>query len=186
MDGNGFGWGQLSHTFAWVFKVTGLTPKKVYAVNTNSDHTGADIYNSITVTCTNGATISCTGVGVIPDHGFKVVGNWLFGTEGMLSYNALAANTNSEGLLGEHEVSSKPKLEIWRHDGTTETGPSVEFENLDTEGTGPGSIDALVAACQGLPFYLGAGADEGLKTVATIDAMYKSGLSGLPENVVLK
>ena len=32
MRGNGFGWGQFSHTFAWVYKVTGLTPKTVYAV----------------------------------------------------------------------------------------------------------------------------------------------------------
>ena len=29
MKGNGFGWGQLSHTFGWLFKVTGLTPAKV-------------------------------------------------------------------------------------------------------------------------------------------------------------
>merc|ERR1712046_120826 len=27
MTGNGFGWGQASHTFGWVFMVTGLTPK---------------------------------------------------------------------------------------------------------------------------------------------------------------
>ena len=34
MLGNGFGWGQFSHTFAWLYKVTGLTPKTVYAVAT--------------------------------------------------------------------------------------------------------------------------------------------------------
>ena len=31
MRGNGFGWGQLSHTLAWVFGVTGLTPAAVFA-----------------------------------------------------------------------------------------------------------------------------------------------------------
>lgn len=41
MLGNGFGWGQLSHKFAWIFKVTGLTPKAVFAVNTASETSGA-------------------------------------------------------------------------------------------------------------------------------------------------
>lgn len=84
MLGNGMAWGQLSHTFAWVYKTTGLTPAKVYSVHTNSKVTGADVYDSIVITCTNGATISASGVGAIPDQGFKVVGNWIFGTEGML------------------------------------------------------------------------------------------------------
>ena len=44
MSGNGFAWGQMSHTFAWVFKVTGLTPKTVYAVTTASAVTGAHPY----------------------------------------------------------------------------------------------------------------------------------------------
>lgn len=102
MKGNGFGWGQMSHTFAWVFKVTGLTPKKVYAVCSNSQTTGADVYDSIVITCTNGCTISASGVGAIPNHGFKVVGNWLFGTEGMLQYSGMAGGDNINGS----EISS--------------------------------------------------------------------------------
>ena len=61
MKGNGFGWGQFSHTFAWVFKVTGLTPLRVYAVCGKSKTSGADIHDALTITCTNGATISATG-----------------------------------------------------------------------------------------------------------------------------
>lgn len=45
MVGNGFGWGQFSHTFAWVFRVTGLTPKAVFAVCRPSETTGADLYD---------------------------------------------------------------------------------------------------------------------------------------------
>ena len=30
----------------------------------------------------------------MPDHGFKVVGTWVFGTEGMMSYSGLAGSDN--------------------------------------------------------------------------------------------
>ena len=81
MLGNGFGWGQFSHTFAWVWRVTGLTPKvartvtrpsppicvrlrcrraspplagvlqAVFAVSRASETTGADLYDAVTITC---------------------------------------------------------------------------------------------------------------------------------------
>jgi predicted dehydrogenase len=54
---------------------------------------------------------------------------------------------------------------------------------MDPSGPGPGSLDAFVRACRGEPFYCGAGATEGLKTVATIDALYRSLRSGRPEKV---
>lgn len=57
MVGNGFGWGQMSHLLAWVFRVTGLEPLRVTCVMGHSAVTGADLYNSATVTCTNGATV---------------------------------------------------------------------------------------------------------------------------------
>lgn len=40
MRGNGMGWGQLSHTLAWVLRVTGLQPRTVYAEMIHSDKTG--------------------------------------------------------------------------------------------------------------------------------------------------
>jgi hypothetical protein len=58
----------------------------------------------------------------------------------------------------------------------------VEYENLDTQGTGPGGLDALVAACQGLPYNNMAPGEVGLKAVAAIDAMYRSALSGKAED----
>ena len=69
---------------------------------------GADLYDAVTITCTNGATISATGVGACPDKGFKVVGNWLFGTAGMLSYSGLAGSDNvqlEEGATKERDVA---------------------------------------------------------------------------------
>ena len=187
MRGNGFGWGQFSHTFGWVFKVTGLTPSTVYAVCTKSATTGADLYDSVVITCTSGATISASGVGACPDKGFKVVGNWLFGTQGMLSYCGLAGSDNVQLVEGDAEAAAatrhRPHLEIWRNDGTHEVGPPVEFEHLDQGGTGPGSMDAFVAACRGEPYYVGVGAVEGVKAVAAIEAMYRSAASGQAEPV---
>jgi predicted dehydrogenase len=195
MKGNGFGWGQFSHTFAWVFKVTSLVPKTVYAVATTSEATGADLFDAVIITCTNGCVINASGVGVCPDTGAKVVGNWIFGTKGMLSYCGLAGSDNVENDGAAAEVAAgsaespapkkppKHRLEAWLNDGTHDVGPPVEFESLDPAGTGPGSMDAWVHACRGQEYYEGAGALEGLKAVATIDAMYRSILSGKAEPV---
>ena len=195
MKGNGFGWGQFSHTFAWVFKVTGLIPAKVYASCSKSAKSGADLYDSVVITCTNGCTINASGVGSCPDKGFKVVGNWIFGTEGMLSYCGLAGSDNvqldvsdvsAEAASGQGAAEgSGPRLELWQNDGTHHKGPPVEFEHLDQGGTGPGSMDAWIAACRGVKdYYVGAGPVEGIKSVAAIDAMYRSAVSGQPEAVV--
>ena len=61
MAGNGFGWGQSSHVFAWVYFVTGLAPVSVFCHMSYSDKSGADIYNSATIRCACGATIAVTG-----------------------------------------------------------------------------------------------------------------------------
>lgn len=187
MVGNGFAWGQFSHTFAWIFKVTGLTPRRVYCASIPSEKTGADLYDAVVVTCTNGCTINASGVGSCPDKGFKIIGNWLFGTKGMMSYNGLAGSDNVKideagGSKGADGAAAS-RLEIWTNDGSHEVGPPVQFEHLDQEGTGPGSLDAFVQACRDEEYFVGAGAVEGLKSVCTIDAMYRSAQSGKAEDV---
>ena len=189
MQGNGFGWGQFSHTFAWVYKVTGLVPKRVYAVSTASEATGADLFDALVVTCTNGCTINASGVGACPDTGAKVVGNWLFGSAGMLSYSGMAGSDNVENEAAAAAGGAAPagskrtNLEMWLNDGSHEVGPPFQFESLDPAGTGPGSLDAFVSACRGEDYFEGAGALDGLKAVATIEAMYRSIKSGQAEEV---
>ena len=188
MKGNGFGWGQFSHTFAWLYKVSGLTPKSVFAVCDTSKVTGADLFDAVIIKCTNGCTISASGVGAAPDNGAKVVGNWLFGDKGMLSYGGLAGSDNVENDATAAGAEAAPggkrsHLELWGHDGSHMVGPPFQFESLDQEGTGPGSMDAFVAACRGEEYFEGAGALEGLKAVATIEAMYRSMHSGKTEEV---
>ena len=74
-------------------------------------------------------------------------------------------------------------LETWTIDGAHDVGPAVRFEHLDQDGTGPGSLNAFVRACNGQEYFNGAGAVEGLKAVCTIDAMYRSAKSGRAEPV---
>ena len=107
----------------------------------------------------------------------------------MLSYSGLAGSDNvqlEEGKASERDVAgaaSGPRLEIWTNDGAHERGPPFEFEHLEQDGPGPGSLDAFVKACNGETFYEGAGPHVGLKAVATIEAIYRSAQAGGPVEV---
>ena len=213
------------------YHVTGLTPERVFAFSGASEVTGADLYDAVTIRCTNGATVTVSGVGNMPGSA-KIVHNTIFGTEGMLTYSgyaygdnagpdaqeALAADggdgegsggsgsgsdeagtttaTSSSsssssssggggggGGSGGASSSGAPRLHLQRFDGTEEEGPAFDFEFLDPNCPGPGSLLALVDACHGRPFYVGSGAAEGLKAVQTIEAMYASIHSGAAEPV---
>merc|ERR1711933_293686 len=85
MLGNGFGWGQMAHTFGWFFMVSGLVPETVFTFMGKSDKSGADVYDAVTIRCTNGATVTASGIASIPGNA-KHVQNRLVGTQGMLSY----------------------------------------------------------------------------------------------------
>ena len=106
----------------------------------------------------------------------------------MLSYGGLAGSDNVENEAaaeaGGGRAKAGARLEYWRNDnGTHVIGPAFEFEHLDQGGTGPGSMDAWIAACHGVEYYAGATALEGLKAVATIEAMYRSAQTGKAESV---
>jgi hypothetical protein len=45
MLGNGFGWGQMAHPLAWLFRVTSLQPLTVSCVMSHCRETGADIHD---------------------------------------------------------------------------------------------------------------------------------------------
>jgi predicted dehydrogenase len=198
MLGNGLAWGQLAHTFGWLWMVSGLKPKEVFAFLGPSDTTGADVFDSATILCTNGATVSVSGVGTIPGKS-KLAQNRLFGTEGMMSYNGSyeidEGNEEEETEMGEgcphgcpKQRNVKPKevggLVIERYDGNNLSIEGFEFENIEKGGTGPESLQAFVDACLGLPHFTGTTAEIGMLCVATIDAMYRSAKSHQPESVI--
>mmetsp|Transcript_54565 Transcript_54565/g.165233 ORF Transcript_54565/g.165233 Transcript_54565/m.165233 type:complete len:387 (+) Transcript_54565:55-1215(+) len=175
MLGNGFGWGQLSHTLAWVYMVTGLTPATVFCTMGYSEKTGADLYDAAVVRCTSGATINVQGVATLPFKSYeetsKLIENKIFGTEGVLLYS------------GDDGDSSSGDMIVRRHDGRHQTFPGFLFENYAMGGEGPESLQAFIRACRGEAVFNGADATVGLKAVQTIEAMYRSAKSGNPEKV---
>lgn len=190
MIGNGFAWGQSSHLLAWIYHVAGggggLAPSRVRCAMTTSGRTGADVSHAATVTCGNGATMSLSGTSLLPGNAHsdppvaKRVRIEVFGTEGALFYG------------GNDRDPRSGKLE-WLRGGDHENAGSVEikcpelgfqFEELDQEGIGPESLQCFIDACLGQDdYYPGADSLVGLRSVQTIDAMYRSHVSGNCEDV---
>lgn len=184
MLGNGFAWGQSSHVLAWIFHVyPSLRPETVYCNMTHSPQTGADVAHaasircrdeSVTDTSDNVVVFSLSGTSLLPGdaHSDPPVGKHvqlnLYGSEGSLLYSGMDLDTSS-GSLELRRMS----------DGNTElpVGEGFLFENLDTSGTGPESLQALIQACRegaSTTAYVGASSAIGLRTVQVLDAMYRS------------
>lgn len=179
MVGNGFAWGQLSHPLAWLFMASGLTPSSVFAFHGKGTETQADMFDACSILCTNGATVSVSGVAAIPGNS-KVIENRFIGTQGTLSYCGVDEDKGAPVASGS-VVSGHQGISISLFNGQQTHIPGFEFENTDPEGDGPESLQAFLDACLGQPFHAGADAVVGLKAVAAIDAMYRSAQSGRAE-----
>jgi predicted dehydrogenase len=170
MRGNGFGWGQLSHSLAWTLRVTALQPERVACMMTFSPLTGADLYDAATVRCTDGATLCVSGAATVPGQNpgtAKQIENRVYGDEGLLEYS------------GDDMDPSSGALRLRRHDGADETHAGFEFEDVEAGGLGPASLRAFVDACRGDDDARnGCDAAVGERVVAVIDAMYRSALQG--------
>jgi predicted dehydrogenase len=190
MLGNGFAWGQQSHILSWIYHVAGgenLIPEKVFCAMTKSSKTGADVSHAASVICCNGVTFSLSGTSLLPGnaHSNPPVGKRIeikiFGTQGALIFR------------GEDRDPSSGKLEWLRGDdehmvGTVEVQcPDLgfQFEDLDQDGNGPASLQCFIDSCLGLDYYVGADSLTGLRSVQTIEAMYRSHVSGNCESVIV-
>ena len=106
----------------------------------------------------------------------KVAEIKIFGTEGSLLFG------------GDDREPNSGRLELRRPDGSTEVlHANFHFENLDAEGLGPESLQNFVQLCCGRKdvVYAGANVMDGLRSIQTIDAMYRSHDSSRPVNVKL-
>lgn len=179
MAGNGFGYGQLSHLLAWVFKVSGLAPTEAYCAMTLSEASGADLTDAAVIRCSNGATIALSGAASIPGNAHdgeanecKHISVRMFGSAGMLTYE------------GADQVEASGSLELSTRDGTRRrVAEGFLFENYEAEGDGPESLHAFIDACRGGQPFIGVGAAVGLQVVQALDAMYMSAKSGKSEKV---
>ena len=189
MLGNGFAWGQASHLLAWIYHVAGagtLVPKRAFCAMTHSAATGADVSHAATVVCEGGTTLGLTGTSLLPGnaHSDPPVGKrvqiQMFGTKGALCFS------------GDDRDPSTGALEWLRGDDEHKMGAvdvqypdlGFQFENLEQDGAGPESLQCFIDACLGRDeCYLGADSLVGLRSVQTIDAMYRSSVSGECEDV---
>ena len=181
MIGNGFAWGQASHILAWIYHVTDIEPNKVYCKMNHSEKTGADVAHSATIHCNDGVTFTLSGTSLLPgyQHSDPPVGKkisiQIFGTKGTLTY------------AGDDLDPSSGRLELINGNGKTEVlceAIGFQFENGEVGGDGPESLQEFISACHGITPYDGANSGIGLKTVQTIDAMYRSNASGTVESVL--
>ena len=184
MLGNGFAWGQSSHVLAWIFHVyPALRPETVYGNMMHSPQTGADVAHTASIRCIDESVeansvdhvviLSLSGTSLLPGdaHSEPPVGKHiqfgLYGSKGTLLYSGMDLDESS-GSLELRDMST----------GNTElpSGQGFLFENLDTSGFGPESIQSLIQACREGPSaaYVGACSAVGLRTVQVIDAMYRS------------
>ena len=155
--GGGYGWGQLSHMFGGVFKITQLTAEKAFCFSVPSP-TNVDYTDAISVKFSNGATGSFSGCAYVPkDFGGTFYIN-VHGTKGTLY---LDMEIKRERLL------------IRLNDGN-----NIEDEISEGEGTMSYStetpINTFVDICLNKNYQNHANSEIGLKTVKVLDAIYRS------------
>lgn len=192
MLGNGFAWGQSSHLFAFIYHICPmLEPVDVFASLTHSPKTGADISFGATIRCLDGmegvdgasnelAVLSVSGTSLLPGNAHshppvpKKAQIEVYGDKASLHYE------------GNDREPSSGRLEIRNPDGGVEViHNEFVFENLDNVGSGPESLQNFVQLCCGNQnVYEGASVMDGLRSVQTIDAMYRSHASSSPEKII--
>ena len=155
--GGGYGWGQLSHMFGGVFKVTKLEPEKAFCFSVPSP-TNVDYTDAISVKFSNGATGSFSGCAYVPKGFGGTFYITVHGTKGTLY---LDMEIKRERLLIRLNDGSEINDEIKEGDGTMAYSTKAP-------------LDTFVDICLSKQVENHANADIGLKTVKVLDAIYRS------------
>ena len=131
--------------------------------------------------------LSVSGTSLLPGHAHsdppvpKQIQIAIFGDEASLHYS------------GNDRDPTSGCLELRRPDGTVQVVyDQFQFENFDATGSGPESLQMFVQLCCGNNTtsssdnccYEGASVLDGLKSIQTIDAMYRSHASSNVEKVI--
>jgi len=193
MVGNGFCWGQSSHLLAWIYHVCPtLHPQKVFCAMNYSSVTNADVSHSATIVCSdlsscnenneisegNNVIMSISGTSLLPgyEHSDPGVGKRIsiaiYGTKGAILYSGDDKDELS-GKLEFRDNDTGRKIDL-------PCGPNMgfHFENTETGGSGPESLQSFIHACIGSDeYYAGSNALDGFRTIQTMEAMYRSNAS---------
>ncbi len=149
----GYAWGQMSHSLAWLFYVSGLRFQSIYCM-ANLSKTGVDFYDAAIARATNGATISLSGSASVPKQVGMHMDIRIYGTEGMLFFD-----------------SERARLELRRLDGDDEIVPLVRGET-DYDGELP--VKVFAALCAGKDVVNASNAENGAAVTEAIAGLYRS------------
>ena len=153
----GYGWGQMSHSLAWLLYVSGLSMKSIYCMDGKSK-TGVDFYDAAVGRATNGATVSLSGSATVPKHVGMHMDIRIYGNEGCLFFD-----------------NERARLELRRLDGKDEIF-LIPPEDAKYDGALP--VRKFTALCAGKDIVNGADGETGARVTATLDALYRSAHSG--------
>lgn len=160
----GYGWGQLAHALGVMFALADVQPETVFARMGRSP-SGADYYDAITATFTNGATAAISGSATIPkpsgaqhdrSKGYQIDIR-IFGSEGMLLLDI-----------------ERERLEIRRDDGHNTVIPMQPGDG-DYPASAPwhAFVDLVLGRTDENPMD----ATLGVKVVEVLEAAYRSAAS---------
>ena len=162
----GYGWGQLSHMFAGVYKVTKLNPEKVFCLSVPSP-TGVDYTDAISIKFEEGSTGAFSGSAYVP----KGYGG---------GYN-IRVHGDKGALFLDFEIN-RERLLVRTNDGkeiNEETKPGSGTHSYSTQAP----INTLVDICLGKEYKNHGDININLKMVKTLDAAYRSMKSEKLESV---
>lgn len=158
----GYGWGQMSHSLAWVYRVAPLRPAEVFCFAGKSP-AGVDYYDAASVRFADGGTLSASGASTMPKHSPYQLDIRLYGSEGMILFDV-----------------ERARLELRRREAKDEVVPLAPGDGA-YDGAGP--VRRFIEICNGQPVANDADAEVGRRVVETLDALYRSAASGRAESV---
>lgn len=158
----GYGWGQMSHSLAWLVFVTGLRFETMYALAGKSP-SGVDYYDAAAARAVGGATVSLSGASTVPKHVGMHTDIRIYGTEGCIFFDSERARLELRRLDGEDEVVDIPP------------GAAAYDGRLP--------VHRFAALCAGKPVVNASNAEVGARVTEALDALYRSAGSGEVETV---
>jgi predicted dehydrogenase len=158
----GYGWGQMSHSLAWIYRVADVAPESVFAIAGKSP-TAVDYYDAAVVRMGSGATMALSGAATVPKHcGFQMDIR-IFGSDGMLLFDV-----------------ERERLVLRRNDNADLIVP-IEPGEGGYDGAMP--VHRFIEICAGLSSNNAADAENGARVVETLEALYRSVATGQVERI---
>ncbi|MFV0384982.1 Gfo/Idh/MocA family protein [Paracoccus sp. (in: a-proteobacteria)] len=153
----GYGWGQMSHSLAWLTHVGDLAFDCVCCMDGKSA-SGVDYYDAACARTTSGATVALSGSATMPKHKGLHVDIRLYGSEGVIMFD-----------------TERARLTLSRLDSTEEAFDITPAE-AHYDGTLP--VRAFARLCAGEDVVNASDAECGARVTEALEAMYRSAATG--------